>query len=359
MFKTKHLFNLKSIFVICSLPIGAVPACSSNSGTAKTSVHTEVQGAEGNPKAPSTSQPKEDRKAIEIERNASVSLPPEASPNWDKAVKQKTPEEIAAAEKKSKETLDAGIAAGDTQGTELKYPKLFYRGTGTYSCQGEVNPSTARVISQLFIDNLDSQLDDAKAQHPRQAVQNRINGDLQNSLDSSVYKRLTTEEREDWKKKGYDLADHFAIFALAARKPKAGQVFIFDQPLPIAFWPASLSRYDDLISKGPRVWTSKVTGTRSFTANVTLSHVSTEGDKIVMKLQTLIPEDRDRSIYEVFPIPKEAIYTIDTALKHVESSKNTNWFFGDNCDGNPEQIVMNYRLCRKEIGGRYEDFPCQ
>jgi hypothetical protein len=355
--KFVHNFqNTALLAILMGIPLGINSGCTNEPKISKpqNSNTSEDQNSED-----FTEELQKDTQVIKKEKNSSKTSSSLSKSPWEEASKAKTPEEIAEADKKSQDMINAGVAAGDTQGAELKYPKLFYRGVGTYSCEGDVNPSTAKVISQLNLDNLESQLDDARAEHPRQIVRDRINGDLQTSLDSSVYQRLTPEEREDWKKKGYDLADGFAIFALGARKPKAGQVYDFDKPLPVAFWPAALSRYDDLITKGPRTWTAKVIGTKSFTATVKLSHVATEGDKIVLKLETTIPEDKDRSIYEVFPIPKEAVYTINTSLKHVESSKNTNWFFGDNCNENPEQILMTYKLCRKEIGGRYEDFPCQ
>lgn len=276
---------------------------------------------------------------------------------WESAGKQKSAEEIAIAEKKNKEIIEAGLSSGDAQGAELKYPTLYYKGVGTYSCEGDINPANSRVISQLAPTNLESKLVDAKATHPRSTVQSRINQELEASLDSAIYTRVTNAERDQLKKDGYDLADSFALFATSVEKPNAGQIFNFDKPLPIGFWPAAASRYDDLI-KGERTWTAKVSGTKSFTAKITLSYVSTQGDRIILKLTTFIPEDKDRSIYEIFPIPKESIYTINTTQTQIDSSKNTNWFLGDNCNNRPEQIVMTYRLCQKVSGAKTESFPC-
>lgn len=276
---------------------------------------------------------------------------------WDAATRPKTAEESAAADKKNLEVIEAGLSSGDSQGAALKYPTLYYSGVGTYSCEGDINPGNNKVISQLSPTNLESKLVDAKALHPRSTVQSRINSELANSLDSAVYKRLSATERENLKKEGFDLADSFALFATGIEKPNAGQIFNFDKPLPMGFWPAAASRYDELM-KGERSWTAKVTGTKSFTAKITLSYQSTQGDKVILKLTTFIPEDNDRSIYEIFPIPREAVYTVNTSLLLIESSKNTNWFLGDNCDDRPEQIMMTYRLCQKVTGAKTETYPC-
>lgn len=270
-----------------------------------------------------------------------------------------TPEQAKTADDQSNQAIQTGMAVGDVQGSELKYPSLLYKGDGTYSCKGELSGAHAKVSSTLGLPQLQTNLDDAVAENRSSLAQTKINDQLKASLDSVIYKRLSTDERNQWKQKGYDLPDQLAIFAMSAQKVKAGELFNFDKPLPVAFWPATATRYDELATKGPRSWTANVSGTKSFTAIITLSYVKTVGDLVTLKLSTNIPEDNgDRSYYELFPLARESVITVDTKAINTVKLVNTNWFNAHNCSDRPEETVMTYNLCQKTVGSNVQSFPC-
>lgn len=243
----------------------------------------------------------------------------------------------------------------EVEDPDIVFPAFEFDGRGVATCKGDTHPSTAGVTTALNEDTLDINMFRARVDVGSKG-QEDADKEMQKSLGLTFYKRVTRDEMQGFKEDGFKNAG-YSIFALSVDKTSKQQQFFFDKPLPVYPWPAPNSRFSPL-DNGSASWTANVTGHRQFTATITISKEAETDDSVTLKYALLIHEDTNRVIYEDFPIPREAIYTINTKDRDVRQIVSTSWFNGEKCDNRPEEVRMTYKLCKKTTGDKVEDIPC-
>lgn len=251
------------------------------------------------------------------------------------------------------EKLGGDEAAG---AVGINYPTMDLTGKGSVTCDGDVYGVLGQYTNTIDQEKVDLNFYNASISGAGKG-QDKANKKIRESLGQTIYTRLTDEERTQYVKDGYDLQP-FAIFAKSAVKTKAGTNFQFSKPLPVFPLPASPARYEEL-KKGPKQWTAEITGTHSFTVTMTMSLISATADAVTLKFETFIPQDTNRTLYEAWPLAKEAVYSLNPKALEVHSITSVNWFNDtDSCNG-PETLNINFKLCKKTVAGVTKDYPCQ
>lgn len=248
-------------------------------------------------------------------------------------------------------------------GAPIEYPNMDFLGNGITTCKGDSLPTKVQFFSKLHQDKLELNMYAASIKADKGKAEDKANQKINQNTGITRFDRPSKEETSKLKSDGFKFAS-YAIFSKSVTKERQGQTYNFDKPLPVFPWPAPVSRYEELEKSGPQSWTASVTGADNFSVTVTLSVVSISGDEAKLKLQTEIHEDQPgdpnhRARYEAFPIPREAVYTVNGTARDVRMIENVNWFKGDECKGRPEQITMTYKMCRKSTSSKDEQFPCQ
>jgi hypothetical protein len=289
-----------------------------------------------------------------------------ASPNGDGS-KKRSKDAAGAFEDDDERYDDDGSLREDGIGTlasgdgskPIAYPELDLRGAGSLSCDGERYDTVAGYRMKLSAEALNLDFYDGRVVNAGSRVESEANPQIAQKLGPTIYKRPNKDARATLIKGGFPWAP-YVIYADSVVKQKDGVTFTFAKPLPIFPWPAKASRYDELAS-GPKSWSSLVTGgpDGSFNATLAVSLIGVNGDEVTMKFVLTIAEDMDRHVYESFPVPKEAVYTLNSKTLDVRRVSVVNWYRGDaQCEGRPEDITMNYNLCVKTVNGKTETFGC-
>jgi hypothetical protein len=250
---------------------------------------------------------------------------------------------------------------GDVEEPEVKldYPSFKYRARGSTTCKGDTYPTGTQIQTSLddkkmIIDMIAARIECGGK------CNDKANKEIQKSVAMTTYARTP---RSDRKKSDFQDAE-FAIFGSSVLKqPKNGggdTTFQFDSPLPVFPWPSPPAAYKKL-NDGPMTWTAHVTGgPRNFTAEVTITKVSEDGNEIVLEFLLTIPEDRGgHGWYEDFPMARRSVYRINTDTRDVQQIVVTSWFNGDKCGNQAEQVQLTYKVCQKTKDGNTESFPCQ
>jgi hypothetical protein len=253
-------------------------------------------------------------------------------------------------------------AAGDTPSGPIDYPAMDFLGRGVATCKGDNYPTTAQVATTVDDNKLDINLYAASLQADKDKAEDEANKKLRENTGITSYTRITAAERDAFKAQGVKFGS-YAIFAKSVVKQRQGQSFAFDKPLPVYPLPASAGPFETLRGEGVVSWSAHVTGSFTFDVTVTLQVLSVNGDNVMVKLQTNIAQDQPgaanhRSLYEVFPIPREATYTLNIRERDVRRMDQISWFNGQECDNKPEQVSMTYNLCKKTSQTKNEQFPC-
>lgn len=268
----------------------------------------------------------------------------------------------------------------------IVYPKLAFSGSGytTYELKD-------RLVMRMGIEtNLDEDALTIDTKTAKVECGSK-SGCKQKDVDASVnsksigvnsYQRSSKNELKELKAKDFNAA-YFAIFAKSVRG-KNGFTFTFDKPLPVYPWPAAKSRYEDLTS-GTISWSARVTSDKylplnpdvsesivqkdgenfvrsgiaikEFDVNVAVSFQAAQDNLVTLTFELTISQDKKRMIYKYFPLPKTTTYTIDTDKKDIKAVHMVNWSNGDKSK-DPEESVLDYKLCSKTIGGEVKQFSC-
>jgi hypothetical protein len=255
-----------------------------------------------------------------------------------------------------------GVTEDNGEGKAVEYPNMDFLGNGITTCKSDSLPTKVQFFSKLHTEKLELNMYQASIKADKDKAEDKANAKIAESTGITTFSRPTKEEKAKYVDDGFKWAS-YAIFAKSVTKERQGQTFEFSKPLPVFPWPAQASRFDEL-ANGPKSWTAEVTGADTFTVTVTLSLDGVSGDEVRFKLQTEIHEDQPgnadhRARYEAFPIPREAIYTVNGVDRDVKMIQNISWFKGDECKGRPESVTMTYKLCRKSTSEKDEQFPCQ
>lgn len=255
-----------------------------------------------------------------------------------------------------------GSVEDNGNGAPIEYPNMDFLGNGITTCKGDTYPTKVQFFSKLYVEKLELNMYAASLKADKGKAEDKANAKIAESTGITNWVRPTKEEKSKHVADGFDWAS-YAIFAKSVTKERQGQTYEFSKPIPVFPWPAPPTRFEEL-EKGPKSWTAQVTGSDTFTVTVTLTLISTTGDEVRLKLQTEIAEDQPgtpnhRARYEAFPLPREATYTINAGSRDVRQIENVSWFHGDECNGLPESVTMNYKLCRKSTTDKDEQFPCE
>ena len=236
----------------------------------------------------------------------------------------------------------------------IVYPTLALTGSGVTTCAGSFYPTTSQFTSTMDAKTLTLNLTAAQITADSDKVTQQANQQIQQNLGASVYTRVAQDQVQK-----LSLPD-YAVFATSVTQATQGQSFTFDAPLPVFPWPAPAAVYSDLVASGSKSWSANVTGSINSPVTVTLQKVG--GDDVTQLIQftTTIANDTDRSLYQVFPLPRQVTYTVNSQTQDVREVNQLSWFFGkDNCDDGEEQITIDYKLCSKTLSGQTTQYSCQ
>lgn len=241
----------------------------------------------------------------------------------------------------------------------VEYPTLDFKGKGVVTCKGKSYPLMAQVTSAIDAQKLDLNVYSAHISADSGKVEKKANEKISQSLGGTTYARVGKAERDALKGQGFDYAA-YAVFAKSVTKARTGQVFTFDKPLPVFPWPAPAAKYDELVKAGSKTWTANVSGAFSSPITITVQRVSGGGDEQVVKFTMTLAADKGSELYEIFPIPKEATFTVNSKAQLVSRIDQTSLFLGDeNCKGGRESVHMDYRLCKRTTRSKTEPFSCE
>lgn len=289
---------------------------------------------------------------------------------------------------KKSEDKDASPQNGTTDDMLLvDYPQLGFRGNGytTYKLKDKL-AMKMDIETQLNDVQLSIETTSAKVECGDKSgcKQDEVDAKVKaTSIGANIYGRITKNEIKKLKGESYQLPS-YAIFSNKVRG-KNGINFTFTKPIPVYPWPGSMSRYDDLNSS-PGSWTTTVTADqyvpnssdltlqeaqdkgpsleksgkaiRQFDVTVTVSKVASSGENMTLKIETTIPADKKRALYEHFPLPRSSEYKINTESKQITEVLTTNWSNGDKSK-EAEESVLTYKICTSKTKGETQDFPCQ
>lgn len=250
-----------------------------------------------------------------------------------------------------------------TEETPTEYPLLGFKAKGTTFCQ-ESLPTASSVETKLSESTLEIKRVSVKVNCYQKSgpfgsgkcnqaeFDQRINSE---SLGTIVFTRATAEELSKMKKDGLK-PPGYAILASKVVTHK-GLEYNFSRPLPIFPWPAVKSRYA-VIDNEEQVFTADVTGEKNVSISVAIKMIDSAEDTVTLQFTSTINGSEDRQLYDKFPIPRMAIYTINTETRDVRSFEATDWFHHKECPHNG-QTSLSYKLCSKEKEKNKEAFDCE
>lgn len=256
-----------------------------------------------------------------------------------------------------------GSTEDNGDGSAIEYPNMDFLGNGITTCKSDTYPTKVQFFSKLFPDKLELNMYQASIKADKGKAEDQANQEIMKNTGITRYVRPSKVEKVKATARGVKFAT-YAIFAKSVSKENQGTTFNFSEPLPVFPWPAPPSRYESLEKDGSQSWTAQITGSDTFTVTVTITYLGSTGDESRIKFQTEIAEDQPgspnyRARYEAFPMPREAIYTVNGKTRDVRQIESTNWFNGEQCGNRPEQVNVTYKMCRKSTSLKDEQFPCQ
>jgi hypothetical protein len=250
-----------------------------------------------------------------------------------------------------------------TEEAKIEYPLLGFKAKGTTYCQ-ESLPTESTVETKLSETKLEIKRVSVKVNCYQKSgpfgsgkcnqteFDQKINSE---SLGTITFTRANAEDLAKMKKDGVK-PPAYAILASKVVTHK-GLEYSFSQPLPIFPWPAVKSRYD-AIDDEEQVFTADVSGEKNVSVSVAIKMIDSTDDTVTLQFVSTINGSEDRSLYDKFPIPRMAIYTVSTTEKDVRSFEATDWFHHKDCPHNG-QTNLSYKLCSKEKDKNKEAFDCE
>lgn len=243
-------------------------------------------------------------------------------------------------------------SANESETTPTEYPLLGFKAKGTTFCK-ESLPTESEVETKLSDAKLEIKRVSVKVNCYQQAgpfgsgkcnqaeFDQKINSE---SLGTIVFTRATPEDLSKMKKDGHKPP----AYAILASKVVThnGKEFKFSKPLPIFPWPAVKARYD-VIEDEEQVFTADVTGEKNVSISVAIKMIDSTENTVTLQFISTINGSEERSLYDKFPVPRMAIYTINTDTRDVRSFDSTDWFYDKECPHNG-QSSLSYKLCSKE-----------
>lgn len=150
----------------------------------------------------------------------------------------------------------------------------------------------------------------------------------------------------------------FLLFADKAVKPD-GTTFTFDPPFPVYVLPLALNQFGGLDGKTLN-YSTQVNGGQ-FTATLVVSKLSSTGTLVVLRSLLTIPQDQRGELYENFPLPTDAQYSIETSTNpRLIKAINSIGAYYDKDHAKRSNTTMNFKLCSSSQAGNLPGltFPC-
>lgn len=261
------------------------------------------------------------------------------------------------------EPLDStGENGNNTELVALGFPVLGMTAKGTTFCK-EALGTASSIETKLSEESLELKrvavrVDCYKQSGPfgsgacnQTEFDQKINSE---SLGTTVFTRATKKQLDQMKENGTK-APAYAIMATKAQTHK-GLQYEFSSPLPIFPWPAAKARYEP-IDGIEQEFSAEVTGEKNVSVKMTVKMIDSTSTTATLQFQLTINGSEERSLYDKFPIPRMAVYTINTETKDVRTIVSTDWFYDKECPVNG-QASLTYKLCKKTKNNKTENFPC-
>jgi hypothetical protein len=249
-----------------------------------------------------------------------------------------------------------------TETAAIDFPLLGMRASGTTFCK-EALPTNSTIETKLSDTKLDLKRVAVRVQCYKQSgpfgsgacnqgeFDQKINSE---SLGTTTFTRATKDELNAMKSDGKK-APSYAILATKVVNHR-GQQYEFSRPLPVFPWPAALSRYEEIDGKEQK-FSAEVTGEKNVSVEVAITMIDNTDSTATLEFVMTINGSEERSLYDKFPLPRRAVYTVSTEAKDIRQIETTDWFFDKECEHNG-QVSLNYKLCSKTKSGKEETFPC-
>lgn len=283
----------------------------------------------------------------------------------------RTDEHSADAEAEESSNGELQVATGDEKGEgdlvaaelhddqEIEYPAFHYNGRGVSTCDGDnltitTNLQTAMTREVLEVQRLNTYVHcDGRCGDEANKPENLAKANVHN-----VFAKPTKDEMHQLKDAGFDFAS-YGIFAKASTRRNDGLAWTFSQPVPVFPWPAPTVRYDAL-SAGPKTWSTVATaGGRQLHVTVQVEKTAQQGDVVTLKFTTTIAEGNDDwTLYEAFPLPREATYIIDAKAKTIAGFHSVGLRDGGKHCDDKESSAVDFKLCDRIKGGKTDNFGC-
>lgn len=260
----------------------------------------------------------------------------------------------------------------DGGGGEAKvlYPTFRYNGKGNSICGSmnhvtTINVETSYTEETMVVKKSNSKVYCEKSISGSDGVPDDECNKVANSAQSmekrnqeTTYVRLKGDALEKEKDDGLDFVA-YAVFAKEIRS-SSGRVITLSKPLPVGILPASDGRYKDVETK---TWTANASdGALSFDVAIEVSKVDASPGQAQMRIIVNIPQAaNDYTLYESWPMPANATYTIDTKAQSITQIAAQ----GKNGDGGQSRCTKRdtssttLTLCDRIVDGKTEPGACQ
>lgn len=261
------------------------------------------------------------------------------------------------------EPLDSTKSSDTSDPIAIEFPVLGMSAKGTTFCKEALGTSST-IETKLFEEKLELKrvavrVDCYKQSGPfgsgacnQSDFDQKINGE---SLGTTVFTRATKKQLDQMKENGGIKAPSYAILATKAQTHK-GLQYEFSSPLPIFPWPASKARYE-AIDGVEQEFSADVTGEKNVSVKMSVKMIDSTDTTATLQFTLTINGSEERSLYDKFPIPRTAVYTVNTETKDVRTIESTDWFYDKECPQNG-QASLTYKLCSKTKNSKTENFPC-
>jgi hypothetical protein len=248
----------------------------------------------------------------------------------------------------TKESIDSDDEEDEEDDSDFIYPRFFFAGKGSSSCEGENYAQTTKVETELDANELAVNTTHAEM-HCKSECKKKADANLKKTAVGITTYERTTKSDLDRLIKDDDFEYHsFLIYADSVTKNN-GNIYTFETPIPVFPMPQAQSRFKKFTSA---TYTTMATFAQDrFPVTITIRKTS-DGNGIIRLESTLDINDPNWTIYEHFPIPASSKYVIDTEDKNILSIDSHHKWHGDkNCDGNKETTDLAYSLCKKSKEG--------
>jgi hypothetical protein len=285
-------------------------------------------------------------------------------------------------------TATGDLGGGVTPVTEtVDYPSLSFKGRGytTYKNDDhldmEMDTQTTTDPTSLVFNTARAKVHCGDLDGCRQDDVDKVVNDR--SLGATRFTRVTKDQVRGALGDAAAEATVWGIFVSGVTS-RAGVVFTASSPFPNYPWPKSEAVYASLTTAtystvitadryvsndhdvsadqldNPTlagIWEGQNKARKTFNATITVSKAALGGGLVAVTFELNLPEDRDHNLYEQFPVPKRATYTIDTTAKNIIKADVTTYANGDK-SREPEESRLTHALCSKTLRGQTQSFSC-